>query len=598
MSIRIYFLPALLSGFFLLGIAALAQPMLPHSISGTIYNSSGLQQVPLGTSFSINDSISGFYLKSRTSVPVPGLSGRYFETINGSDGDIAILHAWNATHYGTTNFTLQGDMENVNIYINLSRPGEANTSIRHPSNNTQVNVTMAFNVTANITIIGNSASLQCIATLAILDQNIINITPADNFTHQLGNINPGSSNITVWNLTGNFIGSSNLSVIAACLDESINLEKSAQAAVSNITVTDAIPPVIRLMAPANNTLSTSSVINFAYNVSDSSPLANCSLLINSIYNASNASAVQRSTLQTITSTLDDGTYNWSIACYDIAGNYNVSGFYNVSINSSGPHFSAIVVSNPITLNAGTTSKAWCNATITPPGLTNLTIFNATLFDTTASSYDAPDDNNDHYTNTSCANVTANAVTGALNVSCQFIMWYYSNNASWRCDMRASDTNNATSAAAVPTLVEELLAINSTALIEYGDLEVGEISEERNVTLFNLGNIPINITAYGYARKVGDNLSLMCGQNSEGGNISVGYQRHYAVFSNPYSQMTPLANASNQSQILNLTIWQRTLDSGHTNDQNNSYWKLLVPETVGGACNGTVILTAIAANLTG
>ena len=148
-----------------------------------------------------------------------------------------------------------------------------------------------------------------------------------------------------------------------------------------------------------------------------------------------------------------------------------------------------------------------------------------------------------------------------------------------------------------TLVNELFAVNATAAIEYNDIEAGDTSDDENITIFNLGNVPINITAYGYARTIGDNLSLMCGQNNENGNVTVGSQRHFSLSSHPFSQMTPLANASNQSQILNLTISQRTSDSGHTNDLNNSYWKLQLPIGVGGQCNGTIILTAIAANLT-
>ena len=155
---------AAMTALFLAILAAMMaaqQPPALHSIEGTIYNTSGPPdgQTYLGTSFSINDSGSGDYIKSLTNVPVPGLSGRYAETINGTDGDLVIVHAWNLTHYGTTNRTLLGDMSGVDVYLNHTRPSEANVTIQLPANSTLFTEGDYINITVNVSMLGDRKSV-------------------------------------------------------------------------------------------------------------------------------------------------------------------------------------------------------------------------------------------------------------------------------------------------------------------------------------------------------------------------------------------------------------------------------------------------------
>jgi hypothetical protein len=84
----------------LAAISVIAPPPTPHSVAGYIYQSDGSTQVPKGTNYSINDTTSGYYVKSATNFPLPSFSGRYFNTISGVDTDIVIVRAWNTTHYG------------------------------------------------------------------------------------------------------------------------------------------------------------------------------------------------------------------------------------------------------------------------------------------------------------------------------------------------------------------------------------------------------------------------------------------------------------------------------------------------------------------
>jgi len=89
---------------------------VPHSIAGTVYLSDGVTQAPWGTSFNVTDTTSGDYT-SGTTGGGPN-SGKYVSSISGEDGDTVIVHAWNATHYGTTTITLFGAMTGIDVIIN------------------------------------------------------------------------------------------------------------------------------------------------------------------------------------------------------------------------------------------------------------------------------------------------------------------------------------------------------------------------------------------------------------------------------------------------------------------------------------------------
>jgi len=110
--------------------------LTPHSITGTVYMSDGITQVPVGTSYSVNDTMSGDY-QIGTTGEGPN-SGGYSVLIGGEDGDTVVVKAWNATHNGTTTVTLIGAMTGVAVRIDtasadttppasVSNPGETDT---------------------------------------------------------------------------------------------------------------------------------------------------------------------------------------------------------------------------------------------------------------------------------------------------------------------------------------------------------------------------------------------------------------------------------------------------------------------------------------
>ncbi len=566
---------------------AIAPPPTPHSIAGILYQNGGSEQVPIGTRFSINETVSNDFFRSNTHVPVPGSTGVYSEKVEGVDGDLTIVLAWNATSYGQANRSLQGNLDNVNVYLNYTRPAETNVTILTPANGAIFGVNTLLNATINVTVHGGADGQACNATIRLSNDTVIAVQNGELYNHTLGDIPRGGFNFTVFNLSANAAGVTNLTVTTTCLGMDVNLEGSDAAEVVNLLVTeDVTAPVVQLMSPPNNTHSTQSTVQFTYNVSEESPLQSCSLIINNVVNTTNETVVLKDTPQTFTQTFNDGTYNWTARCTDVYFNSGEAGYFNLTVNATGPLITNVVISDPVTLQTGGQTRVWCNATITPQGVRNVTRVNATFFDYSASFALDSDDNNYHYTNASCSNVTLSGTDN--NYSCSFDVWYYANNATWTCALTAQDTSNLTSSDEINTSIDALVAFNLTSVIDYGELQASNVSDEQTLTLFNLGNVPINITVEGFGGVRHDNFSMTCGAD---GNISVDEER-YSATNHAYAQMVPLTNDS--VLVANFTLFQRTQDNGHTTDSNMTFWRMRVPFGSFSACSGSIIVSALAA----
>ncbi len=90
-------------------------------------------------------------------------------------------------------------------------------------------------------------------------------------------------------------------------------------------------PLINLIEPIDNDQVYITTINFTFNVSDESGIANCSLLFDDEVNYTMYD-VERNIIMNITKTLPYGIYNWSIGCYDNVSNYNVSEYRRLIVS--------------------------------------------------------------------------------------------------------------------------------------------------------------------------------------------------------------------------------------------------------------------------
>jgi len=283
--------------------------------------------------------------------------------------------------------------------------------------------------------------------------------------------------------------------------------------------------------------------------------------------------------------------------YSIGPNYrNVSIDTTVNITNSLPEIITLACENPVTLDAGTTHVVACNATIRDwDGWADITNVSGIFYDADNASLSSPDDNNNHYTNSSCQ-PTGNDGNYTRYFTCNFTVWYYANAGSnWTINMTVVDSyafnasvgNNDT--AVNTTTISQLLALNITpTLIDYGNMAVGDTSASgENANITNFGNSDINISLKGYGQAEGDGLAFVC----DIGNISVENERYSLVEAQPYASYTPLNTTF--GMVAGLTLPQQTNDTKQV--LNSTYWKLYVPPNPHGICNGTIVFQAEAAN---
>jgi hypothetical protein len=574
----------LVMGIALLTYRAVGPPV-PHGIAGYIFQSDGATQVPLGTAYSINDSNSSHYVTGTTSNPIPGMSGRYFETINGTDGDIVIVTAWNATMYGRTNVTLFGTMDNINVTINMTRSVELNISITFPFDGAVLSIGNYSNVSATIKVLG-ADGIDCNVTISFSHELVANITDTESFTHSLGSPSRGTTISTWWNISADSMGRVNITVTGSCENEGMYVEANKYMRVYDVLVTDTVPPVVQLVAPSNNSvILDNNNVHFYYNVSDASDIANCTLIINGKYNQTNTTAVIIDTRLNISQYLTNGLYNWSVNCTDAAGNEGAAVTFNISLEVHWPTVTLTGLQDPVNLVSATTLQVDCNATVTDlNGVADILMVNATLFDMAWSDSSDSDDNNYHYS-TACQS-TANTSVG-MNVTCSFDVWYYANSGAWICSVTAYDKNTLVNSSNHSTLVEELYAIGVASFLDFGNLMPGAISQDVNLTLYNYGNRDINVTVHSYGLQEEDNLSMVCW---DGGNISVDRMRYALEYQTNFNSMVNLT--AEPLLIAEAVLRQRTEDSGYGNDTNRTYWKLGPPLGLKGQCNGTMVFGAL------
>lgn len=267
-------------------------------------------------------------------------------------------------------------------------------------------------------------------------------------------------------------------------------------------------------------------------------------------------------------------------------NRNYSVDTRVNISGSPPVITEVMLPTDITLTAGEVTLISCNVSIRDyNGGNDVTGVNATFF-IAPSVHASADDNNTHYTNSSCA--IAGGPSGQyVNYTCSFPIEYYANNGSWACNASVIDNKNLTGSNSNTTAINALYALNVTPLLDYGEVDAGDIVGNITANITNLGNLPINITVQGYGSTPGDNLSFVC----EFGNLSVDVQHFAANTTASFGEKQVLT--SSFQQIFNLTVPKTT--SGEL-AVNATWWELYIDpsQAAAGGCNGTLVFQAEAA----
>ncbi len=274
-------------------------------------------------------------------------------------------------------------------------------------------------------------------------------------------------------------------------------------------------------------------------------------------------------------------------------NKNYSVHTTVNVTQTYPEILNITCNNrtAVTLVAGSTQNVICSVSIRDyNGGNDINITNATFYYYLNQSTD-PNDNNTHYTNSTCIGGVASGINVTWN--CSVDLWYYANNGTWRANISVTDKYNMTTKAYTNFTISALYALNVTNLIDFGNMAVGDTSlnsVQANIT--NFGNMNINISIYGYGgtdEVIGTGLAMICDIR----NISLPNERYGLTQATAYDVMTSVTGS--YAPIAGLTIPQQTNDSQPV--INSTWWRLHVNLTGNpfGICNGTVIFSANSAS---
>lgn len=259
--------------------------------------------------------------------------------------------------------------------------------------------------------------------------------------------------------------------------------------------------------------------------------------------------------------------------------------------------------NDIVLTANSTSSVLCQALLEDWN-NDTTIFkvNATLFDN-ASSASSPDDNNSHYSNSSCvidlnaSNYLSDSITDDQYLAianCTFDIWYYANPTSWNCTAYVEDVTNRSNTETESGVVLGLLALGLPDSIDYGIVNSTEVSTEKIILVENTGNIQFNITVNGYANasQKDDGYAMNCSHGSID-YINVEYEKFNLTATTPGVLDLSSFEASyvNLTSSLSPTVRNFSLDYRQNESFNeavkDSYWRIYVPKGVAGTCEGNI-----------
>ncbi len=287
----------------------------------------------------------------------------------------------------------------------------------------------------------------------------------------------------------------------------------------------------------------------------------------------------------------------SIVAPGVIGDTNSTTLTEVYIWNTEPNVTSVAV-NPdvITLVPGTTTRINCTAIVWDyNGWDDVNITNATFYHESVTNVH-PNNNNNHYSADPLVDCECEQVAGSpYNASCHcfFDIWYFANNGTWICNMTVMDYGGTAteriyrfnSSNIGYATINTLVGIYVTDYISYGNLSVLETSTDKELNITNFGNEPINVSVRAYGgtsdRNNPTNSSMIC----ELGDMALDRERFSLNYGEDFDAMIPVTNTS--TLISGLTVPVRTNEYDYSDSTNQTYWKLRVPLTVGGYCNGTL-----------
>lgn len=281
------------------------------------------------------------------------------------------------------------------------------------------------------------------------------------------------------------------------------------------------------------------------------------------------------------------------------GENNVTVLTNLTVGNVFPEISNVSIENNVSswaLIPNSSKKLYCTAIATDyNGWNDITFASAVFFDNTYSSYGAADDNNVHYTNSSCSITQEGLYTNQIN--CSLNIWYYANSGVWNCTILVNDSKNKKAYGDDIMNISSLLALGLPDFVYYGEVNATEVSDEKITNITNYGNVKINLSLSGYGFKINDGNAMNCTLGAVK-NISLMYEKYNLT--NAHSGTLDLPQfAANYTNLTSSPVIKRyDLDyrknDGVNEAVNSTYWRIYVPLGVAGTCQGNIIFGATVA----
>lgn len=268
-----------------------------------------------------NLNISQRFYTATNAPPIPQLAGSYSVTINGSEGDLIQVRAYNSTNYGETTLPLGSGSTEINVTMNNSRPSETNVTITAPMNNTVFDEYVLVNITVNISVLGKNAT-GCNVTLILSNASAMTTALGANYTNDVGNISLGETKTTIFEMRTNDPIKTNITAVGACSTDGINLFNVNSSSVYNITINDTAPPNVTLSSPPDFQERGAGLVDFSYVPYDYN-LDNCTLYLgsnNSFTPYGYALPINNQTNTFYSVNMDVGVHPWNVYCMDTKGN--------------------------------------------------------------------------------------------------------------------------------------------------------------------------------------------------------------------------------------------------------------------------------------
>jgi hypothetical protein len=235
---------------------------------------------------------------------------------------------------GQYNWTVRGTDQQNNMHTPSERTfyvdtQDPNITLIYPYNESSISaseVNLSFNVTDNL-----DSVLSCDV---VLDGNTIH-SGANANNAEITNLSSGtlSNGIHYWNVT--------------CTDESTRQFTSDT---WNFTISDT-PPTLSLVLPLNEDVDDDGNISFVFFPEDDFGFLNCSLILDDVLDTTNQTIVTSGINNTINKTgLSEGTYNWTVLCYDTGENSVQPSVRNISVDLNSPTIELNLPSNETTVN--------------------------------------------------------------------------------------------------------------------------------------------------------------------------------------------------------------------------------------------------------